>query len=161
MLYYKTMVMDKNIMYVIAFFLGMLIFHLLKDYCGCNNVVEGQAGTCECVSPVCGDAGDTSQGTIDGQACAAVTDEDLNDATVCDAIMTSSESDDVGTQACSWNLKDCSTQQQAALAVCAQNCGSCDIPTTTTTLNKCKWGEKSQVGGPGGTFCNATGCCPV
>ena len=35
--------MDKNIMYVIAFFLGMLIFHLLKDYCGCNNVVEGQS----------------------------------------------------------------------------------------------------------------------
>jgi len=42
MLYYKTMGMDKNIMYVISFFLGMLIFHLLKDYCGCNNVVEGQ-----------------------------------------------------------------------------------------------------------------------
>ena len=35
--------MDKNIMYVISFFLGMLIFHLLKDYCGCNNVVEGGA----------------------------------------------------------------------------------------------------------------------
>ena len=35
--------MDKNIMYVISFFLGMLIFHLLKGYCGCNNVVEGQS----------------------------------------------------------------------------------------------------------------------
>lgn len=34
--------MDKNIMYVISFFLGILIFHLLKGYCGCNNVVEGQ-----------------------------------------------------------------------------------------------------------------------
>jgi hypothetical protein len=34
--------MDKNIMCVISFFLGMLIFHLLKGYCGCNNVVEGQ-----------------------------------------------------------------------------------------------------------------------
>ena len=37
--------MDKNIMYVISFFLGILILYLLKDYCGCNNVVEGQAVT--------------------------------------------------------------------------------------------------------------------
>ena len=36
--------MNKNIMYVIAFFLGLLIFHLLKGNCGCNNVVEGQEG---------------------------------------------------------------------------------------------------------------------
>jgi len=33
---------NKNIMYVIAFFLGLLIFHFIKGNSGCNNVIEGQ-----------------------------------------------------------------------------------------------------------------------
>jgi hypothetical protein len=58
--------MDKNIMYVISFFLGMLIFHLLKGYCGCNNVVEGQ-GTCVDGTDNTGACGDFDDG--DGESC--------------------------------------------------------------------------------------------
>ena len=34
--------MNKWLMYVVALLLGMLMFHMLKNVCGCNNVVEGQ-----------------------------------------------------------------------------------------------------------------------
>ena len=33
--------MDKWVMFVVLFLLGMLVFHLLKGVCGCKNVVEG------------------------------------------------------------------------------------------------------------------------
>ena len=151
--------MDKNIMCVISFFLGMLIFHLLKGYCGCNNVVEGQ--TCTCASPVCiGEAGDTSQGTIDGQACAAVTDEALNDATACDAIMTNADSN---VKACTYDASGpCTQLQTGIIGQCSANCYSgCSFDATNIVLAGCNIDGASQLAGPGGTFCNATGCCPV
>ena len=33
--------MDKWIMYIISLLLGMLMFYILKDVCGCGNIVEG------------------------------------------------------------------------------------------------------------------------
>ena len=37
--------MDKWVMCVVLFLLGMLSFHLLKGVCGCKNVVEGTSKT--------------------------------------------------------------------------------------------------------------------
>jgi len=34
--------MDKWIMCIVALILGMLMFHMLKNVCGCKNIVEGQ-----------------------------------------------------------------------------------------------------------------------
>jgi hypothetical protein len=33
--------MDKWIMYIVSLLLGMLMFYILKDVCGCGNIVEG------------------------------------------------------------------------------------------------------------------------
>jgi len=45
MLYYKTMGTDQIMYCIVALLLGMLLANMLKNVCGCKNVVEGQ-NTC-------------------------------------------------------------------------------------------------------------------
>ena len=134
--------MDKNIMYVISFFLGMLIFHLLKGYCGCNNVVEGQAGNCEAVG--------TNRMPTDIDACGAVTD--LATDAACNAVVSVAES---GGQACTYSSNVCTALQVGVQARCASDCAGCNIEATNTVLAGCKIDNTSQVAGvgPGGSFC--------
>ena len=57
MVYYKTM--DKWVMCIVALVLGMLMFHMLKNVCGCK-VVEGQ-----CVN----DTTEVTDDTYSGYVC--------------------------------------------------------------------------------------------
>ena len=41
MLYYKTMGTDQIMYCIIALILGMLLANMLKNVCGCKNVIEG------------------------------------------------------------------------------------------------------------------------
>jgi len=42
MVYYKTMGTDQIMYCIVALILGMLMYHMLKNVCGCKNVVEGK-----------------------------------------------------------------------------------------------------------------------
>ena len=68
MVYYN--IMDKWIMYILGFLLGMLLFYMLKDVCGCKNIVEGAVDEGEePSSPVSDTSGDTdgAQGATGAQ----------------------------------------------------------------------------------------------
>ena len=44
MSYYKTMGTDQIMYCIVALILGMLLANMLKNVCGCKNVVEGADG---------------------------------------------------------------------------------------------------------------------